>query len=174
MTFQIYSEETAPPQSRDALTKVQHDKGYVPDLIGVFAQSPSLLNAYLAMDEAMKQTSLTPIERDVALKTAGHLSNCSWCASAGLDDRRGIPDDISLAAEEGRRLDDAKLEALRQYTISLMQNQGRPSEEAKQNFINAGYGPQQALDIVLAAGMIAVAAMAASLAHSVLESRLRH
>lgn len=174
MTFQIYSEETAPPRSRETLAKVQNDMGYVPDLLGVFAQSPSLLTAYMAMDEGMKQSSLTPVEREVALKTAGHMTACAWCASAGLNDNRDIPAEISRSAEQGRRLDDAKLEALRQYTVSLMQNHGRPSDEAKRNFIDAGYGPQQALDIVLAAGMMTVAAMAASLAHSVLESRIRH
>ncbi len=173
MTFQIYSEETAPPESRAALSKAAGEHGFVPDLLGVFAASPALLNAYMSMDEYMKQTSLSPIEREVVLKTTAHMSNCSWCTSAS-DEQAEVPSDIARSAEQGRRLDDAKLEALRQYSIGVMQHHGRPSDEAKQKFIQAGYGPQQALEIVLAAGMMTIAAMSASLAHSVLASGTRH
>lgn len=173
MTFQIHTQDTAPPESRQALIKAQEEIGYVPDLLGVFAQSPALVNAYMAMEEWMKKTSLSPIEREVVMKTTAHMSNCAWCASAaGIND--DVPAEIGRSAEQGLRFDDAKLEALRQYTIGVMQHHGRPSDEAKEQFIEAGYGPQQALEIVLAAGMMTVAAMAASLAHSVLESRIRH
>jgi alkylhydroperoxidase family enzyme len=173
MTFQIYSQENAPPESRPALAKAAEDHGYIPDLIGVFAEAPALLNAYMGMDEWMKKTSLNTIEREVVLKTTAHMSNCSWCSSVS-EDGEEVPADITRSAEQGRRLDDQRLEALRQYTIGVMQHRGRPSDEAKQAFIHAGYGPQQALEIVLAAGMMTVAAMAASLAHSALSAPVKH
>ena len=174
MTFQIYSQENAPAQSRDGLARAQSELGYVPDLLGVFAQSPALLNSYIAMDDWMKKSSFDATEREVVLKTAAHMSNCSWCASAVLNEKGGAPPEVSRAAEQGLRIDDACLEALRQYTIGVMDHRGRPTDEAIEKFLEAGYGPQQALEIVLAAGMMTMAAMAASLAHRVLESRVRH
>lgn len=174
MTFQIYSSATAPLESRYALEKTEQDMGYVPDLLGVFAESPALLNAYVAMGDWMKKTSFDTLEREVVLKTAGQMTGCSWCASAGLNSVNDIPHELSRSAEQGRKLDDPRLEALRLYAVSVIENHGRPAEDVKQRFIEAGYGPQQALEIILAAGMMTIASFSAGLAHRVLESRLRH
>jgi alkylhydroperoxidase family enzyme len=172
MTFQIYSQNDAPPASREALFRAQEGFGYVPPLLGIFAGSPALLNAYMSMDEWMKKASFSEMEREVVLKTVAHMSNCAWCASPDPDSQDEASNDISNA-EQGQKLDDEKLEALRLYATSVMQHHGRPGEEAKQKFLAAGYGPQQALEIVLGVGLVTVAALTASLAHTALETQ-RH
>ncbi|WP_411847401.1 hypothetical protein AAFN60_08745 [Roseibacillus persicicus] len=57
------------------------------------------------------------------------------------------------ALEAGRPLTDARLEALRCFTNALVKGRGHVSEEEWSAFVEAGWGHQQALEVVFAVGM---------------------
>lgn len=168
MTFQIYTPQTAPPGARSLLERMRDVGGFVPELAGVFAGAPALLEAYGAMKDSLEKTSLSEEEREVVLRAAAHEDNCARCVAKNPY-RQDVDEEILAAADTGRPLADPRLEALRQYTIEVMWHHGRPTDEAKERFIAAGYGPQQALEIVLCIALVTIAAYTASLAHRALE-----
>ena len=70
--FKTHTPETAPEGARDLL-KAQKDKlGFVPNLYGNLAESPSALKAYLQMTEIFAGSSLSTAERHVVWLAAAN------------------------------------------------------------------------------------------------------
>jgi alkylhydroperoxidase family enzyme len=173
MTFQIFHPDTAPPESRGLLENMRGPSlGLIPELPGIFAGAPALLEAYAGMKAALDKTSLSIMEKEVVLRAAAHELGCIHCIT--VQDGHDIDEEIIAATEEGKPLPDTRLEALRDYAVGVIRNEGRPSENAKIQFLRNGYGPRHALEIVLCVGIVAIAAYTASLAHSALEKRYTH
>ena len=57
------------------------------------------------------------------------------------------------ALRDGRKLPDAKLEALRQFTLSVVRKRGRVDTTDIERFLAAGYRKTNILDVVLGVGM---------------------
>lgn len=57
----IHDSQTAPPAARGFLDGAAAKFGFVPNLLGVMANSPQLLQAYLTLSELFGQTSLSPL-----------------------------------------------------------------------------------------------------------------
>jgi alkylhydroperoxidase family enzyme len=58
------------------------------------------------------------------------------------------PNEIE-ALRQGAKLEDPKLESLRQFTRSLILNRGKIAEAELKAFFAVGYSAQQALEVVL-------------------------
>jgi hypothetical protein len=54
---------TAPEGSKAALENIQEAFGFIPNLMATFANSPPVLQGYLALDGAFEKGSFTPRER---------------------------------------------------------------------------------------------------------------
>lgn len=151
MTFTVYNTQTAPEDSAPLLKKIEQKKGYVPNLMGVMAESPTVLEAFLQLDDAMRQTSFSDQERDVILLAASAENHSEYCAAAHTQqaENHGLPTGTTDKIKAAAPLSDRKLESLRRYTLAVMHNKGRPDDNVIAAFLAAGYGPQQALEIVL-------------------------
>src|SRR5262245_40151920 len=60
--FIVHSAETAPAGSRPLLEGIGRTFGFVPNLFGVFAESPAALQGALSIYEAFAKSSLSPVE----------------------------------------------------------------------------------------------------------------
>jgi hypothetical protein len=60
---------TAPEASRPALEKIQESLGYIPNLMAIFANNPTVLQGYLALDAVFEKGSFTP-------RGADHPAGC--------------------------------------------------------------------------------------------------
>lgn len=151
MTFTVHTTQTAPAESAPLLKEIQADKGYIPNLLGVMAGSPAVLAAFLQLDACMCQSSFTNEERDIVLLAASYENHSEYCKTAHTQqaEGHGLSAEITDAVKSGRPLQDKKLEALRKYTLAVMQNKGRPEDNVIDAFLDAGYKPRQALEIVL-------------------------
>lgn len=174
MTFTTYTLDNAPQPTHDILETMMEKYGFVPNFLGVFAGAPSLLKAYDTLDDLMRETSFSATERYIVLLSVSTANHCGYCVA--LHSKEAENDDVPIEIIDdlraGTAIDDEKYESLRQYTLSVMKTQGRPSDNIKQNFIKAGYGPQQALEIILAIGMATLTNYANRLAHPALDEEL--
>jgi alkylhydroperoxidase family enzyme len=167
MTFPIHTADTAPAHSRHLLQLLETQKGQVPNVAGVMATAPATLEAFVALEALLGKTSLTPAERDIVFITVSRENDSPYClknfsARAAQD---GISaDDISVL-KHGSALSDRKLEALRQYTLGIIENRGRPPDARIEEFISVGYTPATALEIVLAIAFNTLTNYTARLAH---------
>ncbi len=175
MTFKVHSEKDAPPDAKNALKKVSDSYGFQPNIMGIFAEAPPLLDAYVTLGRMLEKTSLSPAERYIVMLTASSENDCEYCVaadSAGAK-KENVPDDVVSAIRDGRTIADSRLEAFRQYARDLMKNRGRVSDDVKNDFLKAGYGPQQALEIVLGIGMKTLSNYTSRLSHTPLDSEFR-
>ena len=149
--FPLHDETTAPESARDALAATRRSFGMIPNLERVMATAPALLAAYSGAWDLYDTTSLTPVERQVVYQTANFENDCTYCVPwhTYLAQRAGMPAPDVEALRTGAPLGDPKLQALRVFARSLIHNRGRIGEADLSAFFAAGYGAQQALEVVL-------------------------
>jgi len=155
-TFTIHTSETAPAGSKPILEATQAGLGFVPNLFGVFAEAPAALIAYKQLGDLVDtQTSFDATERQVVLMTINVENDCGYCVAAhtAIASKQGVPDEVIAALREGRPIGDAKLEALSVFTRSVVQKQGRVSQDELTAFLAAGYSQAAVLEVVVALSM---------------------
>lgn len=147
--------ESAPSASRDMLKAAQAKLGFVPNLFGVFANAPALLEGYLALSGIFDKTSLSPTERQVVLLATSFENGCDYCMAAhtAIAGMQKVDQGVIGALRENQPIADAKLEALRSFAAETVRTRGWPSSESVARFTSAGYSPAQALEVVLGIGV---------------------
>lgn len=151
--YVFHSPETAPESARATLADVQQKLGFVPNLYAGLANAPAALQAYIAISGYFDQTSLTPVERQVVLLTASVVNGCEFCVAAHSMIAKkmvGAPEEVINVLRAGENPADRKLAALAAFTQAVVQERGWVAEHpALDQFLEAGYSREQALEVVL-------------------------
>ena len=155
MKLEILNLETASAEAHEILGQVRKKYGFVPNLMGVLANSPAALKAYLSLGALFSETTLTPTEQQVVLLTVSATNGCEYCVAAhsAMARMQRIPDDIVVGVRSGQQLSDSRLEALRVLTSEIVAQRGWPSEDAIQRFLDSGFARPQVLEVILGVTM---------------------
>jgi len=150
-TFTIHTAETAPAESKRLLETTQRRKGIIPNLYGVLAEAPIAVEAYEMLANLLMRASFTPAERHVVWFTINAYHDCHYCMAAHTFLAKGekVPEDVIETARAVRSYKDPKLEALRLFTLNLVENRGWASPENLEAFLAAGFTKQNVLEIVV-------------------------
>ncbi|MEH6761152.1 MAG: carboxymuconolactone decarboxylase family protein [Maribacter arcticus] len=150
-TLKVHNIESAPEGSKALLENSQKSFGMIPSLHGVLAGSPQVLEAYKTLHELFTQSSFNEEELTVVWQTINVEHACHYCVPAhtGIAKMMKVDDEITEALRNETPLENAKLEALRTMTLSIVRNRGNVSQEDLDAFYAAGYGEAQVLDIIL-------------------------
>lgn len=151
MDFTIHTIETAPAESQEALVRAKETFGFIPNLEGIFAESPALLKGSMTLWELFTTTSFTSIEQQVIYLTANYENKCHYCMAAhtGLAKMVGMTQENIQALRNGMPVQNAKLQALRHFTQRMVQTKGWVSDREIEDFLAVGYSKQQALEVIL-------------------------
>ena len=86
------------------LSAVKAKIGMVPNLFSTFAQSPAVLNGYLAFSDALNSGVLTAKQREIIALTVAQANECHYCLSAHtlLGKGAGLSADAIRKAREGK------------------------------------------------------------------------
>jgi uncharacterized peroxidase-related enzyme len=154
-TFDLHTPENAPEASRPFLEQAQKSVGFVPNLYATFAESPQLLEAYLSVSKILDQGTFSPTERQIVLLTTSLTNGCDYCMAAHstIAGMQNVQTDVIASLRDGTPIADARLEALRQFTLQLVENRGWADEAAVDAFLAAGYTKAQVLETILGVGM---------------------
>lgn len=150
----VHSVETAPEAAKARVETALKNNGFLPNLIGVLANSPEALAFYQEVGKLNGTTTLTAGEREVVQIIAAKVNECGFCV-AGHTKLATLKKLLSADAIQASRqvdptaFEDAKLSALAQFTIAVMQNKGAVSDAELQAFFDAGYTQQQSVEVVL-------------------------
>ncbi len=155
MEFVVHSVKTAPQESVGQLEDVARHIGFVPNLLGVMAESPPLLKGYLQLGQLFSQTSLSPVEQQVVLLQTSFSNDCTYCVAAHTTIAAGqnLPEDVIDAIRADSAIDDPRLEALRRFTAAVAKSRGWPDQQSVDEFVAAGYSGRNILEVVLGVGM---------------------
>jgi uncharacterized peroxidase-related enzyme len=154
--FAVHTAESAPAASRPLLEGIAKSFGFVPNLFGVFAESPAALRGGLAIFEAFSSSSLSPAEQQLVMLAASEANDCEYCVAAHSSiAKRFVKVDAALVDATRRRtpLSDAKLDALVTFTRRVVEQRGQLAEAELAAFLAAGYTKAQVIEVLLGVGM---------------------
>jgi alkylhydroperoxidase family enzyme len=165
--FVLHTEQTAPDASRPLVAGVRKQLGFVPNLLGVLAESPAAAQAYLNVSQLLDGSSLNAAERHVVLQTVNLIHECHYCvpahaALAGMSWLGALDGALRGAAP----LADPKLEALRRLTRAVVVQRGRVTPEAMVEFQRAGYNGRQVLEVIVGVALKTISNYAHHIAHT--------
>ncbi|MBR9774562.1 MAG: carboxymuconolactone decarboxylase family protein [Cytophagales bacterium] len=150
-TLKIHNIESAPEGSKELLEQSNKANGMIPGLHGVLAGAPELLEAYQTLHKLFTSSSFDKEELTVVWQTINVEHACHYCVPAhtGIAKMMKVDDDITNALRNETPLENPKLEALRNMTLTIVRNRGHVSSEDLKTFYAAGYGERQVLEILL-------------------------
>ncbi|MGF1671598.1 MAG: carboxymuconolactone decarboxylase family protein [Balneolaceae bacterium] len=155
--FEPVTIETAQEPAKSTLQQAKNNLGFVPNMYEFMAVNPSLLSSYTASYNAFReQSGFTSQEQEVILLSVSYVNECDYCMAAHsfvADKMSNVPTEVTDAIREGREIPDAKLAALSKFTKEVVKDRGYVSQEAIQEFLEAGYEKKHVFGVITGVGV---------------------
>ena len=154
--FKVLTKDNARPESAALLNEVEKKYGFIPNLMGVLAESPVALKAYLELSNLIGQSSFSPEEQQAILLAVSLENNCDYCVAAHsmvAAKMAGMPIGRLDSLRKEVALDDTRLDTLVDFTRHIVRLRGFIGEAAVEKFLAAGFTKQQLLEILVCVAM---------------------
>lgn len=153
--FPIHTLDTAPEGSRPYIEGAAKAFGLVPNLVGEFAESPAVIEGYLALAGAYQKSGFSALEREIVLIAASVENGCHYCVAAHTTVTQGqkLDQTVIRAVRDGGPIADARLEALRAFAVTVVRERGWLSDAEVDRFLSAGWTRANVLEVVLGIGL---------------------
>lgn len=153
--FKPHDLESVPEGSRETLAQVKQKYGFVPNLMGVLAESPAALNAYLSLGALVEKSSFTPVEQQALFLAVSVENRCEYCVSAhsAIAKMQQVPEQALEALRQEGRIEDPRLQALSRFAREVVRQKGWVSEEEVEQFLSAGFTKAQMLEVLVVVAM---------------------
>lgn len=150
--FTIHTANSHPAEAAEVIAKTKAKHGFVPNLIGALAEAPEAAEAYLALTDAMYNSAFTAEERNVVWLTLNAWHGCHYCMAAhtGIAKMEGVAEEVIDIARKAGDYPDPKLQALKEFTVKMVEKRGWVDPSEVDAFIAAGFTKRHVLDVVLA------------------------
>jgi len=152
--FAKHTKDTAPEDARPLLEKSEQAMGRIPGLHAVMAEAPGLLETYQVAHNAVTNSSFNADEMTVLWQSINVEHACHYCvpAHSGIARMMGVDESLDTALRDEAALPNARLEALRTFTLQVVRQRGNVTEDQLKAFFEAGFTKRQVLEVVLAVG----------------------
>lgn len=149
--FDIYTDTTAPADSKALLTQVADNVGFVPNIFAVTAASPNALAGLLAINSAFGASSFSPEQQQVILMATSVENACVYCVAGHtlMSKGLGMPDAIVSGMRNQQPIADPSYDILRRIVSELIQQRGRIAAATLTTFLEQGYSKAQLFELVL-------------------------
>lgn len=136
--------------------------GYLPSAIARMASSPQLLDGFGKLTALFDATTLDPVAREVVVMTVAARNGCHLCVAMHTARLTALRADAATirALREGAPLADPRLEAIRVFTLRVLDTAGDVGDEALRAFLCQNYTPGNALEVVLGIGAYTMSTLA--------------
>ena len=154
--FKVLDKSSAKPASAAILNEVEKKFGFIPNLMGVLAESPVAIKAYVALSELVSQSSFSPEEQQAILLAVSVENGCDYCVSAHsmmAAKMAGMSPENLNALRSGKALENKKLNTLVRFTKDVVNTRGLPSKESITDFTQAEFSNQQLLEVLVCVAM---------------------
>lgn len=152
--FRTHTVDSAPAASRALMESTIAEFGQLAEPVARMAESPEMLEGFMHASELFESSTLDPLSREVVIMTIATRNGCRFCVNmhTGRLRRLGASSELITALRRAEPLDDAKLEAGRQFTLRALATTGQVPDEQIDEFLAAGYTARNALEVVLGIG----------------------
>ncbi len=179
LAFPDFTIATAPPAARRGMTATEKHLGYLPVAMARMAGSPHLLDGFMKLSTIFDSSTLSPLARETLVMTVAARNGCHLCLAMHTARLTALGADASLIASlRGAEplvdpaLVDPVLEAVREFTLHVLDTAGDASDEALDAFMAAGYTSQNALEVVLGIGTYTMSTFANRLTRAPIDDQL--
>ena len=151
-TFAVPTRADVSANNQAIFDNLQKGLGFVPNLYAYFGKNETALGDYLTFQT--RKSTLKAKEREVINLVTSQINDCRYCQSAhtALGKMNGFTDEQILEIRSGEASFDAKLDALAKFTASVVENRGRATIDAREDFFAAGYNEANLIDVVIVIG----------------------
>jgi len=172
--FTEYTIESAPAGSRRFMAATQQHLGYLPAATARWAASPHLLDGFAKLTAGFENCTLDPVAREVVIMTVATRNGCHICIAMHTARLAALEADPPLIAalRDASPLADQRMEAIRRFTLQVLDTAGDVGDDALRAFLASGYAPQNALEVVLAIGTYTMSTLANRLTGAPLDAQL--
>lgn len=149
--FTVHSIDSAPAGSKARLEAVHKAWGFTPKLQGTLAESPLALSAYDGLFTAVAaETTFSPAELQLVYLTVSVLHACEYCTMGHtwLARNAHMDEGVIQALRNRAPVTDARLQALRLFTETVVRERGFAGDAAVDAFLAAGFTKAQVLEVV--------------------------
>ena len=176
-SFIEHSIESAPPAARRFMTATRNHLGYLPAGMARMAASPQLIDGFLKLTALFENTSLEPVAREVVVMTIATRNRCHICVAMHTARLTALGADPGLIAalrdpDRAEPLPDERLDAVRVFTVRVLDTAGDVGDLALRDFLAAGYTTQNALEVVLGVGTYTMSTLANRLTGAPVDDQL--
>jgi uncharacterized peroxidase-related enzyme len=151
----IHTIESAPENAKSTLRDVQSELKFIPNMLGVMANAPALLKAYLTVSKIFDETSFSDTEKQVILLQTSYINSCEYCVSAHtvISNMQNVSRHVVDSIRNNTAIENKKLEALRNFTRAVVETSGYPSKDITEAFLGTGYSETHVLEVILGIGL---------------------
>jgi AhpD family alkylhydroperoxidase len=173
--FTEHTIESAPPAALRSMTATVGHLGYLPSAVALMATSPDLLDGFLKLNALFEGTTLDPLAREALVMTIATRNGCHLCVAMHTARLTALDADAGLitALRGGSALADERLEAVRVFTLRVLETAGDVGDAALKAFLGQGYTEQNALEVVLGIGAYTMSTLANRLTGAPVDEPLR-
>jgi len=154
---------TIHPGSSETLAALERNIGFIPNLAAAIGASPTAIGGFVGLQTALRGSTLTGLEREVVGVTVSRFNDCAYSLAAHSKFARlqGADDALLAALVAGGPLADERLEALRAFTVALLEQRGHVSPEL---------APEEALEVIAQVAYTTFANYAADVSGAAIDS----
>src|SRR5260370_31551866 len=149
--FTEHTIESAPAAARKFMTATRNHLGYLAAGVARWAASPQLVDGFGKLPTIFDSSTLDPVAREVVIMTVATRNGCHICVAmhtARLTTLGASPDLIA-ALRDAVPLPDEHLDAIRLFTLRVLDTAGDVGDQALRDFLAHDYTSQNALEVTL-------------------------
>jgi len=170
-TYPIHTVDTAPDGSKPALQGLHQALGLIPNLAATMANSPPLVNSFVAAFTQFSGGTFSARERQILLLANAVTNSSAWAVAfhSTMALNEGVdPQDVD-AVRHGDLPRDARLAALVRLTRALIEKRGHLDPADADRFTAVGYDENQLLEVITGVAISTLAGFAGNVARPPLE-----
>ena len=117
--------QSATGEARELLGAVKSTMGMVPNLLRIYANSPTALKAYLNFSGALQEGTFTPQEQEQIALVVAEANRCAYCLSvhSAFGKLAGLSEEETLNARKGFS-SDRRISAMLQFALKIVEKRG--------------------------------------------------
>lgn len=142
-----------------------------------WAASPHLLDGFSKLNGLFESATLDPLAREVVVMTIATRNGCHLCVAMHTGRLSAMQADQALISALRQGPDtpvaDPRLEAIRLFTLRVLDTAGAVEDDAVEDFLARGYTGQNALEVVLGIATYTLSTFANRLTGAPVDDQIR-
>ncbi len=150
MEFKIHAPSSAPAASVSVLEESEKKYGFALNLFGILAKSSPVLSAYQIISDLLQEHGALDAKQQLVMLAMSEANACEYCVAAHstVAKMSGVSEEVISSLREGKEFEDPQDTAQVRFARAMMGKNGWVSESDQSAFIEAGFTPRHALDVI--------------------------